>query len=78
MSKIALSLNSNRTPIGLGMETEVAKEIVAFIDNFRKNNGDATESAIGKAILDQFATAPMVANYVAFYKLVTEKIKELE
>lgn len=78
MSKIALVLNSSLTPIGVGMDAYVAKEIVVFIDNFRKKHSNPTESDIGKAILDQFTDAPMVTNYVAFYELVTKKIKELE
>ncbi len=78
MSKIVLALNNSRTPIGVGMDAEVAKEIVEFIDNFRKKHSNPTESTIGKAILYQFTDAPMVTNYVAFYELVTAKLQELE
>lgn len=78
MNKIVLALNNSMSPIGVGMDAYVANEIVAFIADFKSNNSGATEDTIGKAILDQFTDAPMVTNYVAFYELVTKKIKELE
>lgn len=78
MNKIAVSLNSNMTPIGVSMDADVAKKIAVFINEFKCDNNNPTKSTIGQAILNQFATAPMVTNYVVFYELVTKKIKELE